>query len=384
MFVAQAHSFTQQARLAITLAWVAGYTNLVTLLACGHVTSHISGTTSDLGHSFAAGRWAIAFYAIFLLVTFFLGAAISGLTTELGRRRGWNSIYVLPMALEAFFLSAVALVIALRGPQLDPADPVLHWLTGIASAAMGLQNATITRISAGVVRTTHVTGVLTDLGLESVQFLWWLLDRRRLGIANPSSRPTMRALIRGVHTHPTGRRLALLASILFSFAIGAGLGALAFETIPTAAMVPPVLFLTWIVYQDVKVPIAEIEPWDAVDGQRLDLPASVVLFRLRRDEGREQHAHRMPDLLAWSERLPASSRVVVLDLGASASLDANTALELKATVERLKRDGRELIVAGLSADQLDRLRADGLDALRPDRVCADLELAIAAALNVAS
>jgi len=32
MFVAQAHSFVQQARLAITLAWVAGYTNIIALL----------------------------------------------------------------------------------------------------------------------------------------------------------------------------------------------------------------------------------------------------------------------------------------------------------------------------------------------------------------
>ncbi len=49
MFVAQAQSFTQQARLAITLAWIAGYTNIITIMACGTVTSHASGTTSNLG-----------------------------------------------------------------------------------------------------------------------------------------------------------------------------------------------------------------------------------------------------------------------------------------------------------------------------------------------
>ena len=48
MLVSHAHSFRQQARLAVTLAWVAGYTNIVTLLACGTVTSHVSGTTSLL------------------------------------------------------------------------------------------------------------------------------------------------------------------------------------------------------------------------------------------------------------------------------------------------------------------------------------------------
>lgn len=381
MFVSQAHSFSQQARLAITLAWVAGYTNLVTLLACGHVTSHVSGTTSDFGHAVAEGRLAVAFYGAFLLVTFFAGAAISGVTTELGHRRGWNSIYVLPMAIEALFLAIVALVIAMRGPALDPADPILHWLTGLASAAMGLQNATITRISSGVVRTTHVTGVLTDLGTESVQFLWWLADRRRLARTGEGRVP-LRALLHSLHAHPTGRRLALLASILGSFAFGAGLGTLAFDRIPTLAMVPPVLFLAWIIVQDIRVPIAEIEPWETLDGQRLDLPPSIALFRLR-DDGGAAGSQRMPDLIAWSERLPRDAAVVVLDLGAGAVLDANAALALKATIERLQRDGRELVVAGIGAAALERLRRDGLDVLRGDHVASDVELAIAIALSLA-
>ncbi len=36
---------------------------------------------------------------------------------------------------------------------------------------MGLQNATITKISGAVIRTTHLTGVTTDLGIETVQYL---------------------------------------------------------------------------------------------------------------------------------------------------------------------------------------------------------------------
>ena len=59
MLVSQAHSFVQQGRLAITLAWVAGYTNILTILTCGTVTSHISGTTSNLGRDVAERSWGL-------------------------------------------------------------------------------------------------------------------------------------------------------------------------------------------------------------------------------------------------------------------------------------------------------------------------------------
>ncbi|MBL9148603.1 MAG: DUF1275 family protein [Phycisphaerae bacterium] len=379
MFIAQAHSFTQQARLAITLAWVAGYTNIVTLIACGHVTSHVSGTTSDLGRGTIEGNWSLTLYALFLLGTFLLGAAISGVTTELGRRRGWESIYVLPMALEAALLGGFATILASRTATLDPADPVLHWLTGLASTAMGLQNATITRISAGVVRTTHVTGVLTDLGLEGVQFLWWIADRRK---NVPPESP--RSFLHGFRVHPTARRLALLLSILGSFAFGTALGTLAIEGVPQWAMLPPVAFLVWIIVQDIRVPIAEIQSSELVSGEHsLLLPDAIAIFHLRRQGARGSQLHRMPDLSAWADRLSPSVRVAILDLGNAVALDANAAVDLRTLLDRFARDGRDLILAGVTGDQLERLRHDGLgNALPADHVCTDLELAVAFGMNM--
>jgi len=179
MFVTQAHSFTQQARLAITLAWVAGYTNILTVITCGTVTSHVSGTASNLGWYVSEGSWRLAAFAFFLLVSFFLGAAASGFLTELGRRRGWDSIYALPIAVETMLLATLAIGLELHDHGERQSGAPLYWLTGVASLAMGLQNATITRISSGVVRTSHITGVLTDLGLESTQFLLWARPRLR-------------------------------------------------------------------------------------------------------------------------------------------------------------------------------------------------------------
>ena len=398
MFIVQAHSFKQQARLAITLAWIAGYTNVMTILACGHVTSHVSGTTSDLGRAVAERNWATTGFLLFLLLTFAAGAAASGFVCELGRRRGWESIYVVPMALEASLLTGFALVWEFGsvtssdrgGAGASPTVGALFLLTGIASIAMGLQNATITRISSGVVRTTHVTGVLTDLGLEFAQFLYLLRDHaRQIRASGAGSRAEFSRAVRAVPAHITSKRLLLLASILGSFALGAGLGTVAFEEARRWAMFPPVLFLLWIVYQDITRPIAEIEPSDLVGGENgIDLDDRLVVYHLRRDSGRTRKAlrakvHRMPNLSAWVDRVPAHVRVLILDLGDAAAIDHNSALELRNVLARLKSEGRALVLAGLSPEQYQQLRkaATG-DLLSPLNACSDLELAIARGLNL--
>ncbi len=378
MFVIQAHSFVQQARLAITLAWVAGYTNTVTLLTCGHVTSHMSGTTSDLGRNAAEGRWPMALFALFLLTMFVIGAATSGMSTEYGRRRGWESIYVLPMAVEAALLAAFAVAVELHDDSRTVGGWLLFVMTGLASMAMGLQNATITRISSGVVRTTHVTGVATDLGLEAVQFLLWLKDSRR---NMPPYSP--RRLVRSARAHPTTSRLLLLASILGSFALGAALAAVVFGLTTHMTMFPPVLFLVWIIHQDLTRPIVEIEPSDLVSNHDLGLNERLAVYHLKRDQARHGRVHRMPNLLAWAERLPERARVVILDLGDVTRLDANSALEVCALLRLTRRQGRELILSGLNSDQVDQLREAGAgDGLDYEHVCPDLELAIARGVNM--
>lgn len=380
MFLAQAHSFTQQARLAVTLAWVAGYTNVLSILTCGHVTSHVSGTTSDLGQWVVRGVWDRAGFAIFLLVTFLSGAILSGAVIEWGRRRAWESIYVLPMALETSMLALFALGVETHNAARIESGWMLYAMTGTASMAMGLQNATITRISSGVVRTTHVTGVLTDLGTELASLaasLWSDRSKRRSGASNASAWQQLRE-------HATARRVLLLASIMGSFALGAALGTLAFESWPRLAMVPPVAFLLWTIYQDVAHPIAEIEPSDLVEDWGLDLPPEAAVFHIRRDPSRRGHVHRFPNMLAWIDRLPPKVRVVVLDLDIVTQLDHDAAMELQATLRTMRAQGRRLLIAGLSDAQVQELREAGVsELLDPSVVCQDLELAIARAVSMA-
>jgi uncharacterized membrane protein YoaK (UPF0700 family) len=428
MFVVKAHSFFQQARLAITLAWVAGYTNIVSVLALGHVTSHVSGTSSDLGRAAAGGEWGVGGFLLFLLGTFLLGATVSGVCVEVGRRRRWESIYVLPITLQTVLLTALAiglevLLVDARGPGVIAA-PAASALAGLASMAMGLQNATITRISSGVVRTTHVTGVLTDLGLELAGWLVRLRARPHphphppadpgdpgaWGELGPAPRPT--------------HRTTLLAAILASFILGAALGTLAYARVPAWVMFPPVAFLLVIIIQDLLRPIAEIEPSTLVADTGLEVDDRLAVYRLRPHRerwggegwrrwwawpwaGRESGGHgqverglarvwrtarrsrsvqRLPSLEDFEERLPESARVIVLDLAGVPAIDENSALELGLLMRRLHepeppRPPRHLLLAGLDHAQVRALRDSGVgDVLKPEQVCPDVELAIARGL----
>lgn len=372
----KAHSFTQQARLAITLAWVAGYTNLVTILTCGTPTSHVTGIASQLGRDVAERSWPQAATACFLLGAFFLGACISGISTELGRRRRWESIYVIPVGIQAIMLACFSTGVELFGLREDQQHGAMLWMTGLAAGAMGLQNATITRISSGVVRTTHLTGVITDLGLESVQFVTWA--RQMVRRHKPEDGPLPHLLFAGVGA----RRLALLISIVGSFALGAALGTLVHDFSPRSAMVPPVFFLLWIVFQDISRPIAEIEPSVLLSPSAgLNLPDTITVHSMINDRRRRGMPQRFPDLHAWADRLDPKIRVVVLDLGEIRDLNRDAIDELRSLIGRLHEQGRALVVSGLSPAHFTELGRTGPGQwLNRHNLCSDLELAVARGL----
>jgi anti-anti-sigma regulatory factor len=270
---------------------------------------------------------------------------------------------------------------------------------------MGLQNATITRISSGVVRTTHVTGVLTDIGLEVVQTAeaaWDALRKRRVARQDGDPRTVAAPVLAVLRVQPNARRLALLSSIVGSFVLGAGLGVVVFEHVSSNwAMFPPVLFLAWFIAQDLRKPIAEIEPSELVARAGLDLPDWLGVYHLANDRthgivslgehgatrgamggaDRSTVVQRLPDLVAWLEVVPEHVRVIVLDLTDVAALDEDAGLQIRAAILTLREQGRRLIVAGVTNEQYRQLRKAGAgDVLDPASACPDLELAIARAL----
>jgi len=394
MLVAQAHSFPRQARLAITLAWIAGYTNVLTMLVCGLPASHVSGTTSQFGVAAVEHKWGLLSIYASLLVTFALGAAISGFCIEWGRNRAWPSIYVLPIVLQAVFLACFAVGVEFLAPPSERTVIANTAVAAFACLAMGLQNATITRISSGFVRTTHVTGVLTDIGLELATLLlgsgsgrrtYWRADHASHRTVAESDRRRAR------------QRFWVFTAVFLSFALGAALGALAHEGLDRLAMFPPVGFLLVIIYRDISRPIAKLRLPLIIEDGELDLPEFVAVFELsgaapgpsaapgRATAFRQSKTpHRMPDLLAWSERFGPPLRVLVLDVSTVAIFDENAATELRAVAAKLRARGLSLVLAGLTAHQFMQLRmARGGDELSSIHVRPDIELAIAHAMVLA-
>ncbi|WP_354625354.1 YoaK family protein [Psychromonas sp. MME2] len=137
------------------LAFVAGLVNSIGLLSFKHQSiSHLSGTATQLGADVINASFADFFHLLIIIFSFLIGAAISGFFLRSGALKlGRN--YSGLLCLESIFLFASVYFLthdSLYG----------HYL---ASAACGLQNALATTYSGAVVRTTHVTGIFTDLGI---------------------------------------------------------------------------------------------------------------------------------------------------------------------------------------------------------------------------
>lgn len=140
---------------AVALSCVAGMVNVVGFLGFEHqAVSHVTGTTSQLGMVLMQRDWRAIGHLWGLLIAFSLGAMLSGLIIQdsalrLGRRYG--------------------IALALESALLFVSIPLFkeQQIWGALSAAMacGLQNGLATTFSGAIVRTTHLSGMFTDLGI---------------------------------------------------------------------------------------------------------------------------------------------------------------------------------------------------------------------------
>ena len=150
-------------RLGAVLAFVAGAANAGGFLAVGQYTSHMTGVLSSVPDNLVLGQFSLIVAAVGALLAFMSGAMTTAILVNWGLRRGLRSAYGLPLMLE----SAALLVFGLFGASMNVFVPLFLPLTVILLCfMMGLQNAVITKISRSEIRTTHVTGLVTDIGIE--------------------------------------------------------------------------------------------------------------------------------------------------------------------------------------------------------------------------
>lgn len=203
--------------LARFLAFIAGAVNAGGFLALHQYTSHMSGIVSAMADNLALGYGALVLMGLAAFLSFLSGAFCTSLTIRWARRKKLDSEYALPLILEAGLLVAFGLI------GREYRGNTALGTTMLLCFTMGLQNAMITKISGAVIRTTHLTGMVTDIGIE--------LGRMLLPL----------------HAHNTaevaaeGKKIQLLSSLIALFFIGGMTGALGFKhlgflfTIPLSA-----------------------------------------------------------------------------------------------------------------------------------------------------
>jgi uncharacterized membrane protein YoaK (UPF0700 family) len=163
-------------RIATLLSFVAGLVNVVGFLSVHRLTTNVTGHFAYLiDEVFQLQLWQGFVYFLFIFF-FFLGSFCSNLLVEWLNRNQKKFIFTFPVLIESLILSAVAVL----GHYFIPAHS--DWVAFALLFAMGMQNSLVTTISNSVVRTTHLTGLFTDLGIEMSQLFFYkeASQRRRL------------------------------------------------------------------------------------------------------------------------------------------------------------------------------------------------------------
>ena len=241
----EGHRFlVEHVSLAVVLPAVAGAVNASGFLAVGIYTSHVTGHVGRIGDELALHHPSVAFATFLLVVFFFLGAVTATFFVERARRLA-RARYVVPLLLEIATLVAYA-VFATRWS--DRGHTMR--LASMLCFAMGLQNALVTKISGAVVRTTHLTGIVTDIGIESVRMAGWVIDHLR-----QQSVPRWLDLVPRFFADAEWRKLRLHLLILTSFFVGAIVGPHLFLRYGQPAMVVPCAMLVLLATFDLLLGI---------------------------------------------------------------------------------------------------------------------------------
>jgi uncharacterized membrane protein YoaK (UPF0700 family) len=154
-------------RIATLLSFVAGIVNVAGFLAVKRLTTNVTGHFAFfVDEVFKLNFWQGFIYFLYIFF-FFLGSFVSNLLVEIISKTSNRLIYIIPTIIESIFL----FLLALFGQFLISKSPDI--LACSLLFTMGLQNSLVTRISNATVRTTHLTGLFTDLGIELSQLFFY-------------------------------------------------------------------------------------------------------------------------------------------------------------------------------------------------------------------
>jgi len=207
----------------LMLTFAAGCVNAAALVACERYVTHVTGTVTRIGMEVA--RLSILLDFVIVLVSFVVGAMGAAVLINGRAHRGKRPLHAAPLMMVAAATAGIGLaghadLLGTFGGAVDePGDFVL---LSVLSFASGLQNAAVATSTGLLVRTTHLTGPATDLGIHLVEL----------------------AYVKGATRAMAKRHALLRAGKLVAFAFGAAAGvALARSVGFLAFLVPACLVL---------------------------------------------------------------------------------------------------------------------------------------------
>ncbi len=168
MFIHQGEKRTlkHNLQLATILSFVAGMVNVTGFLALTQLTTNVTGHfalfINEVNHF---DFWKGTIYFLYI-ISFLFGSFVSSVLIEKFKETKKLNVFVLPTIIECLILVSIPLFLAVT----DVFHPDL--IACMLLFAMGVQNSFVTKISDAVVRTTHLTGLFTDLGIELSQLFF--------------------------------------------------------------------------------------------------------------------------------------------------------------------------------------------------------------------
>jgi len=159
-------TYGHNVQLASLLCVTAGFVNAAGFLGFSVLTTNVTGHAALFAEQIASQNWKTARVVGLWMFLFLAGAFVSSLIVSwIGRNQRFS--YVIPLMIE----TAILLIVAVFGYTYDHTLVDKELFAGGLLFAMGLQNALVSIVSSSVVRTTHLTGTFTDIGIELAQLI---------------------------------------------------------------------------------------------------------------------------------------------------------------------------------------------------------------------
>ncbi|HVJ89084.1 MAG TPA: YoaK family protein [Labilithrix sp.] len=223
----------------LLLAFAAGSVNATAFLASARFVTHVTGTVSRIGMDSNSVVLALDYGVV--LGCFVIGAMAAAALLDGRHLSGKRPLYAVPLLAVSGLLAAVAVfgMFGFFGAFGGAVEGTSDFaFLSILAFAMGLQNAAVATSTGLVVRTTHMTGPATDLGMHLVTALYAGGEVRDTALRHAALRAgkiaafTIGAAVGGALT-PT----AEYAAFLLPSAIVAGATLLSFVNLPTPSSV---------------------------------------------------------------------------------------------------------------------------------------------------